>query len=131
MADLTPPPATGVDGLKLDSLNISERGLGSTSGHQFATVTEGGSGQALAGHGVMESNATILGNGQYVSPPGTTVITPRPGIKISDSTGKILENVKSVEHLKIILSSGVGPNGQILVPRNFLDLAGYNFVAPG
>ena len=123
--------STGVDRLKLDSLNTSERGLGSTSGHQFTTVTEGGSGQALAGHGVMESNATILGNGQYVSPPGTTVITPRPGIKIADSTGQILENVKSVEHLESILSSGVGPNGQILVPRNFADLAGYNVVAPG
>lgn len=123
--------SAGVDSLKVDSVNVSERGLGSTSGHQFTTVIEGGSGQALAGHGVMESNATILGNGQYVSPPGTTVITPRPGIKIADSTGQILENVKSVEHLESILNSGVGPNGQILVPRNFVDLEGYNVVSPG
>ncbi len=112
--------------------SVVERGLGSTSGHEFAaTVTEGGSGQALAGHGAMDGTSVALGTSQYVSPSGTWVVTPRPGITIADSTGRILENVTSVEHLENILSSGIGPNGQILAPRNFIDLAGYNVVAPG
>ncbi|MQA18807.1 hypothetical protein GEV01_04690 [Rugamonas sp. FT103W] len=114
------------------TFNSLDRGLGGANGHQFAAnVTDGGSGQALAGHGVMDTSATVLGNGQYVSPAGTTVITPRPGITIADSTGRILENVTSVEHLESILSSGIGPNGEILRPRNFADLAGYNVISPG
>ncbi|QCX51751.1 hemagglutinin repeat-containing protein [Ralstonia pseudosolanacearum] len=109
-----------------------ERGLGGNAGHQFAAnVTEGGSGQALAGHGVMDGTATMLGDGQFISPSGTWVVTPRPGIAIADSTGRILENVSSVEHLEKVLSSGIGPTGEILTPRNYRDLAGYSVVAPG
>lgn len=79
----------------------------------------------------MDSSSAALGNGQYVAPLGTTVITPRPGIKIADSTGRILENVKSVEQLEDVLRTGIGPDGNLLTPRNFADLAGYNVTRPG
>jgi hypothetical protein len=109
-----------------------ERGFGETAGHQFATnVIDGGSGQALAGHGVMEGNAMVLGNGHYVAPPGTTIITPRPGIPIADTSGMILENLTSVSELERVLLTGVAPNGQILSPRNLKDLTGFQVVAPG
>lgn len=108
-----------------------ERGLGGASGHDSAKeVLPGGSGQALAGHGVMEGNATIIGNGSFTSPPGTTVITPRPGIRIAESTGQLLENVTSVKQLDDILVAGTGPTGP-LIPRNYQDLKGYNVFAPG
>jgi filamentous hemagglutinin len=86
------------------------------------------SGQALAGHGVMDGSAAST---QYVSPPGTSVISPRPGIAIADSTGQILEQVTSVEQLETTLTTGVAPNGQVLTPRNYSDLAGYQVTAPG
>jgi filamentous hemagglutinin len=109
-----------------------ERGLGSNDGHQFAlTITEGGNGQSLAGHGVMNVISTNLGNGQYISPSGTTVVTPRPGINIADSTGQILENITSVENLDSVLKSGIAPDGRILTPRNIFDLTDYNVVLPG
>lgn len=109
-----------------------ERGFGSNVGHDAAgSVTEGGSGQALAGHGVMDGSATLLGNGQFVVPSGTIVVTPRPGIAIADSTGRILENVTSVEQLEQVLASGVSPTGEILTPRNYSDLAGYVVIRSG
>jgi filamentous hemagglutinin len=106
-----------------------DRGLGSTSGHEFAgSVTEGGSGQALAGHGVMDGSSAST---QYVSPAGTFVISPRPGITIADSTGQILEQLTSVEQLENTMRTGISPNGQVLTQRNYNDLAGYQVTAPG
>lgn len=64
-------------------------------------------------------------------PQGTTVVMPRPGISIYDSTGRLLENVNSVDELNRAIATGVGPNGQILTPRNLRDLQGYRVVQPG
>jgi len=105
-----------------------ERGLGGSSGHEFAaTVTEGGSGQALAGHGVMNGNGVL----HYVSPEGTYVVSPRPDITIADTTGRILEQVTSIEQLEHTIRTGVAPDGYVLVGRNFQDLMHYQVTAPG
>ena len=108
------------------------RGLGGTEGHSLAeTVTPGGSGQAFAGHGVMNGTDMLLGQGQFVAPTGTTVVLPRSGITIVDSTGRVLETVTSVEELSRTLATGVAPNGQILSPRNIRDLQGYQVIESG
>jgi hypothetical protein len=108
------------------------RGLGGKDGHGFAgSVTPGGSAKAFAGHGVMNGMDTLSGHGQFVSPGGTTVVMPRPGITIADSTGRILENVGSVHELKQAIATGVGPNGQMLTPRNLRDLQNFQVVGPG
>lgn len=110
----------------------AERALGSADGHSLAgSVTPGGSGRAFAGHGVMNGTDTLLGQGTFVMPNGTSVAMPRPGITIADSTGRLLENVNSVEELEKAIQTGVGPNGQILTPRNLKDLQGYQVVTPG
>lgn len=108
------------------------RGLGGTNGHALAeSVTPGGSGKAFAGHGVMNGMDTLFGQGEFVVPQGTTVVLPRQGITIYDSTGRLLENVNSVDELNRAIATGVGPNGQILTPRNLRDLQGYQVVQPG
>lgn len=129
---LSPKLAKGLKEPVGKTLAEPERGLGNNAGHSLAeSVTPGGSGQALAGHGVMDGTAAMLGEGQFVSPAGTTVVTPRAGITIADSTGRILENVKSVEQLEQVLKTGIGPNGEILTPRNYADLKGYQVIEPG
>lgn len=119
----TPPPKTAVE---------PSRGLGGTEGHSLAEeVIPGGSGQALAGHGVMNGTDTLFGQGQFVAPAGTTVVMPRPGITIADSTGRVLESVVSVEELNRVIATRVAPNGEMLIPRNLRDLQGYQVILPG
>ena len=61
--------------------------LGSSEGHQFAgSVTPGGTGTALAGHGKY-----VLGSGDVVVPNGSAVTLPREGITILDETGRYIE----------------------------------------
>ena len=70
--------------------NIPQRGvLGANQGKgQADEILNGGSGQAIAGHGYYE-----FGTGDLIVPNGTSVITSPYGVKISDSTGRFLENV--------------------------------------
>ena len=72
------------------SSDIPQRGvLGANAGKgQAEEVLNGGSGQAIAGHGYYE-----FGTGDFTVPTGTSVITSPYGVKISDSTGRFLENV--------------------------------------
>lgn len=56
-------------------------------GHPYAKrVLEGGSGNAIAGHGQY-----IYGTGNTVVPPGTSVTMARPGVRILDETGRFME----------------------------------------
>ncbi|WP_157496560.1 putative adhesin [Hahella ganghwensis] len=58
------------------------------SGHSFAnTVTEGGTGRALAGHGTF-----FTPDGNIIVPEGTSITLPKPGISILDKTGRYIEN---------------------------------------
>ena len=68
---------------------IPNRGLGETGGRgQAEEVLEGGNGQAISGHGTFTP-----GSGSVTIPNGTTLIAPRDGIRIHDSSGQVLETV--------------------------------------
>jgi filamentous hemagglutinin len=63
--------------------------LGDNAGSgQAASVSPGGSGQAVAGHGYYQ-----YGSGDVTVPSSTSVITSPYGVKISDYTGQFLEGV--------------------------------------
>ena len=51
-------------------------------------VLPGGNGRAIAGHGRLEFRS-----GDTVIPQGTILVAPRPGIRISDETGRVLESI--------------------------------------
>lgn len=113
---------------ELDRVHVvkNTRAFGDKSGHIYARrLLPGGSGKALAGHGVMESREMLLGNGEVIIPEGTTLITPRNGIAIKDATGQLLESVKSVDELDHALKTGVTPNGTSLTRDHYDDLRGY------
>jgi len=66
------------------TLNIA----GLESGHSFArSVTEGGTGRSVAGHGSYWSQ-----DGFSIVPEGTSITLPREGISIADKTGRYIEN---------------------------------------
>lgn len=58
-------------------------------GHGHANkVHPGGSGKAIAGHGVLHRGA-----GTFEIPKGTTLVVPKDGKKISDTAGRVLETI--------------------------------------
>ncbi len=61
---------------------------GLESGHSFArSVTDGGTGRSVAGHGSYWSQ-----DGVVIVPEGASVTLPRPDIAIMDKTGRFIEN---------------------------------------
>jgi hypothetical protein len=67
-----------------------ERGInGPNAGGDYATeVLAGGNNRAIAGHGELRP-----GSGNFEIPEGTTLVAPKHGIKITDTTGRLLENI--------------------------------------
>ncbi|MDB5838576.1 MAG: rane protein of unknown function, partial [Herminiimonas sp.] len=75
--------AAGIARARPDSL----RALPGDAGHFGAkSVTPGGTGTALSGHG-----GKFLDDGYFVVPAGTSITLPRPDISILDRTGLIIE----------------------------------------
>lgn len=88
--------------------------LGPNAGSDMAaTVTSGGNGQAIAGHGFFR-----FGDGSAIVPEGTTLVLPRGGIKITDAAGRVLESI-DVERL-----ANSGPVAQRRLIRQQLDELG-------
>ncbi|MBB5020580.1 hypothetical protein HNQ59_003901 [Chitinivorax tropicus] len=85
--------------------------LGPNAGTYYATeILPGGSGQAIAGHGELRR-----GSGYAVVPDGTTLVLPKTGIKISDTTGRVLETI-DLERL-----AAAGPKARNRLIREHLD----------
>jgi hypothetical protein len=102
---------------KMVGRSPTERGvLGPNKGSGYAAeVKPGGSGQAIAGHGEYR-----YGSGNTNVPEGTTVLAPRDGIKISDRTGRFLENVNPSEYIR------ANETGRRQMIDSWLDSEGIN-----
>ncbi|WP_156820190.1 putative adhesin [Synechococcus sp. PCC 7336] len=119
--DLLPNALRGrgdVDGL-LDAIsspndNVTRGVFGPNAGRNGAReVLPGGNGQAVAGHG-----AFVFGSGDAIIPSGTTLVVPRENIRISDTTGRVLESID----LERLVSAG--PRARSRLIRQQLDNLG-------
>ncbi len=64
-------------------------GYGSDTGEYYAhAVLPGGNGKAIAGHGEYR-----MGSGDMTIPNGTTLVHPKPGEKIFNTTGRVIETI--------------------------------------
>jgi hypothetical protein len=61
---------------------------GNEGAAQASSITTGGNGRAIAGHGYY-----MFGSGDAIVPEGTRLIVPQEGIKIADQTGQVLETM--------------------------------------
>ncbi len=64
-------------------------GYGSDTGEYYAhAVLPGGNGKAIAGHGEYR-----MGSGDMTIPNGTTLVHPKPGERILNTTGRVIEMI--------------------------------------
>ncbi len=109
-----PNPLRYKDFYGLSKSSIITRGK--NAGHGYAaSVTPGGKGTVLAGHG-----GSKFGD-KMIIPEGVSITMPRDGIKISDMTGKLLESGNVDDIIKAASNN----------PRVASDLEGWVTYLPG
>jgi len=87
-------PNLNIGKINLESSNsLSNESIGVKTGHDGArTEEEGGTGQALTGHGTYWNGLEgFEEEGSMLVPEGTAVTLPRQGVKLPDIAGKLME----------------------------------------